>query len=45
MVNAGLKTDDACISTFTELKLGKKHRYFVCAIKDNTIQIEKVRCH
>ena len=41
MVNAGLKTNADCISSFNELKIRKKFRYIIYAIKDSNISIEK----
>lgn len=36
---SGIGLNDACVSTFQELKLGKKHKYIVYGINDTKTEI------
>ena len=40
---SGVKLTEACMTSYTDIQKGKKHRYAIFLIKDGQIDVEKVK--
>ena len=43
MAMSGVKLTEACMTSYTDIQKGKKHRYAIFLIKDGQIDVEKVK--